>query len=627
MSYTYLLRFIGVGHLCMFLSLTVFAQSKDTLKSVTVYGLPEEKYLSGSSLQKLDSSLLAHSRSQNLGEILSYQLPVYFRAYGNGMSSGISMRGTAPQHTSVLWNGININSFSLGQADFSILPATAFDEVKIHEGAGSARYGSGAIGGSVLLNSGVSNKNYFAYTQNAGSFGRYFSSFTGSYSFNHWRFKTNAYNLVSKNDFIILSTGERQQHASFRQSGVLQDVEYQFSQAKTLSVHYWYHNANRDIQPNIGTYNSNDNQQDINHRLIVEYKSNSKLGLFSAHGGYINDGIIYDGGPTHIIRWITGAKHEFVFAKSFHAQASAEWNHIIGNIPNYENGHAQEDRYDFTASVQKNIGDRLSLAVNLRQPIVSGFNAPFLPYFGVDYSPLKRKDNELKLHGNISKNYRVPTLNDRYWQNAGDKNLLPEKSNAAEAGWTWRYKKFEINNAWFAQLVDNWIQWTPDATGNYRPKNIQQVLARGIEVKINAQQKIKNVVIIPMLTYQFTQSITTQAPSNQQYTINKQLIFTPRNTASAYIKALWNFYSFDISAQYNGIRFTDTSNSNVYAMPAYTLFNFSAGRNWIVHQHRFDVRFSVKNILNTDYQLYSGYAMPGRSYDLQINYQLNYKTN
>jgi len=59
------------------------------------------------------------------------------------------------------------NSFSLGQADFSILPATAFDQVKIHEGAGSARFGSGAFGGTVSsqLNSSSQNNSIFILTR------------------------------------------------------------------------------------------------------------------------------------------------------------------------------------------------------------------------------------------------------------------------------------------------------------------------------------------------------------------------------------------------------------------------------------------------------------------------------
>ncbi len=618
--------FLGCLSVCAFCC----AQSKDTvmLKSVTVYGLPDEKYLAGSSLILLDSSLKSNERSRNLGEILSLQLPIYFRNYGNGMLSSISMRGTSPQHTSVLWNGVNISSFSLGQADFSILPAAAFDEIKIHEGAGSARFGSGAFGGTVLLNSTAPSQiNSISFSQDAGSFGRYFSSVNGSWSANRWGFKTKLYNLTSENNFPVLITGERQPHAAFRQSGILQDVEYRWSTAKTLSLHYWYHDADRQIQPTIGQYNSVDNQQDRNQRLSIRYQSHSRLGLLSLNSGYVNDVIVYDGSASTVIRWISSARHEFVFLKTFHAQTGAEWNHIIGNIPNYQNGHAQEDRYDFTSSIQKNITDRISIAVNLRQPVVSGFNAPFLPYFGTEYAILKSINNDLKIRGSISKNYRVPTLNDRYWQNAGDKNLLPETSRAGEFGIDYRFKTFEIVNSFFAQKVNDWIQWVPEQNGNYHPQNIEQVLAEGVEVKLSLRQKINDVTIIPMLTYQFTKSITTQAPAADQYTIGKQLIYTPRQTASGYIQVIWRKFSSDISAQYNGTRFTDAGNTDAYALPSFALFNASIGKVWLSNQHRFDFRFSVKNIFNLDYQLYASRAMPGRNYNLQFTYQLNSKTN
>lgn len=593
-----------------------------------MYGLPDEKYLAGSSLVLLDSTLKAQGRSRNLSEILALQLPIYFRTYGNGMLSGISMRGTSPQHTSVLWNGINITSFSLGQADFSILPATAFDEIKIHEGAGSARFGSGAFGGTVLLSStSPSPNNFFSFTQDVGSFGRYFSSANSSWSKNKFGFKTKLYNLSSENNFPVLLTGERQPHAAFRQSGILQDVEYRWSSAKVLSLHYWYHNADRDIQPTIGLYNSPDNQQDRNQRLSIQYQSNSRLGLLSLNGGYVSDIIIYNGSVSDVSRWIGSAKHELLVAKTIHMQLGADWNHIVGTIPNYENGHATEDRYNFTASIQKNINERFSVGLNLRQPVVSGFQAPFLPYLGMEYALLKTDSHNLKLSGNISRNYRVPTLNDRYWQNAGNKNLLPEVSRAGELGINYRFKNFEIRNALFSQRVDDWIQWIPDDSGNYRPKNIQQVLAQGMEAKLSIREKINGVIIIPMITYQYTKSVTTKAPANEQYTVGKQLIYTPQHTASGYVRVVWKKISVDISAQYNGKRYTDSGNSEVFALPAVMLLNASMGKSWSCHQHQFDLRIAVKNMLNLDYQFYAGRAMPGRNYNFQITYQINPKHN
>jgi vitamin B12 transporter len=619
----------GIFFVCIIFScFHVWGQEADStmLDEVIVRGWPEEKYLAGSELIELDSSLMRREGSSHLGEVLSLRLPIYFRNYGNGMLSSISMRGTSPQHTSVLWNGISINSFSLGQADFSILPTVAFDEIKVHAGAGGARFGSGAIGGTVLLNSDATpTDNLIKFSQEVGSFGRYFTSLNGAWAANQWSGKTKIYRLTSENDFQILATGERQQHAAFNQAGVLQELAYRWSSSKSLSAHYWFHGADRQIQPSIGQFNSDDNQQDQSHRATVRFQSGSRYGFFSAFGGYVNDRIIYNGGPSQVVRWIAGSKHEFTFAQ-LHWQAGTEWNHIIGEIRQYQNGQAFENRFDFTASIQKNINDRLSLALNLRQPVVSGFVAPFLPYVGADYLIVKKIATEFKVRGNFSKNYRVPTLNDRYWQNAGDINLLPETTYAGEMGWTLKTNFFEMTNTWYTQKVDEWIQWVPQQDGNYKPRNIRQVVAEGFEIKIVSKLKTGDLHFTSGASYQFTKSTTQQAPANEQHLINKQLIYTPQHTSSAFGQLAWKTFSSDFSAQYSGLRFTTSDNSTTYALPAFVLINASVGKYWQMGHHRFDFSFSVKNILNAEYQTYEGRAMPGRNYNFQISYQLKTKS-
>jgi len=192
--------------------------------------------------------------------------------------------------------------------------------------------------------------------------------------------------------------------------------------------------------------------------------------------------IIYNGSSSNVIRWISSARHEFLFARTFHAQVGAEWNHIIGNIPNYENGQAKEDRYDFTASVQKKYQRTFFCC---RKSASTGgicFSAPFLPYLGTEYEILKSTNQNLKIRGSISKNYRVPTLNDRYWQNAGDKNLLPEASHAGELGVNYQFKTFEISSTFFSQKVDNWIQWVPDALETIVRKTFCRFLHKALKL-------------------------------------------------------------------------------------------------------------------------------------------------
>jgi iron complex outermembrane receptor protein len=610
----------------MLLAELCFAQKQDSivLREVTVFGQSDLKYLSGSAIHKVDSVLKQLENASQLNDVLSLQFPIYFRNYGNGMISGISLRGTSPHHTAVLWNGININSFSLGQADFSILPSSAFDEVTLHEGGGSARFGSGAFGGTILLNSTTSiHPTGFSVSQQVGSFGRYFTSFRGIVQANRFTFKTKLYYQDLENDFEIKEAGRKQQDASINQKGILQDIHYFLSDEKSLSLNYWHHQSDREVQPTIGQLTSNNTQLDKNHRLNLGYTSRSNIGLLSVNGGYVQDVIVYNGDGSKISRWISRASYEFDFFKKGRWQVGGEWSHIKGKVRNYENGEAVEDRYDFIISLVNPFSERLSFSANLRQPIIQGFKAPLLPYVGAEYQVINDK---FKVVGNVSKNYRAPTFNDRYWQNAGSRNLLPETSYAAEFGYQFNFRKFSIYHHGFIQQMEDYIQWIPDEQGNYRPRNVKEVNIKGTELKIGYQKQLSRVKISSHLSYQFVRSVTTKAPVTESYSIGKQLIYTPKHTASAYVNAAYKKYLFSLTLQYAGKRYTEFSNEDLYALEPYALVNIHVSKFWLVRSHRFDLSVAIKNITNIQYQMYSGLAMPGRNYTAQLTYQLNHKT-
>jgi iron complex outermembrane receptor protein len=615
---------LGICLLILSCANTLRAQRDSLLlKEVTIYGLPEEKYLAGSSIEKVDSSLQKTYSSNHLGEVLSYQLPIYFRNYGNGMISGISMRGTTPQHTAVLWNGININSFSLGQADFSILPMIAFDEIKVHEGGGSARFGSGAFGGTVLLNSTSQQPNLLAIKQEVGSFGRFFSSVKASFKNNKLSSSTSLYRLQSKNDFPIQGVDERQQHASFYQQGIVQNLQYDISANKSFGLHYWFHDADREIQPPVGKVNSTDEQQDRNHRLSLSYQQNTRLGLSRLTGGFVDDVIVYNGSKSEILRWIASANHQYTFQKQWHVQFNTEWNHIIGKIKEY-GGEPQEDRMDVAGSVQKQVKNH-SFSFNLRQPFISRVHAPLLPYLGANIMLVDGAKQKLILTANVSKNFRAPTFNERYWQSAGRVDLLPETSHAAEAGLSWNAGIIKLTSKGFYQIIDQWIQWVPDGDGNYRPENIKQVKIRGSESSIELQGSVGVFSFFLKSSYQFTRSTTSKTVSSDAASIGKQLIYTPLHTATSMLTTRMNNWSLNVFAQYSGKRFTEASNDELYSLAPFVLVDISAGRKFMIKRSDFDVQFSIKNVFNTNYQLYAGRAMPGRYFNLQLNYQLKHK--
>ncbi len=592
------------------------------LKAVTVYGLPEEKYLAGSRVLQLDSTLRRQQISSHLGEFLSFQFPIYFRNYGNGMSSGISMRGTSPQHVAVRWNGININSFSLGQADFSLLPAVAFDDVKVHVGGASARFGSGAFGGSVLLSSANDQNHPVSFIQEMGSFGRYFTSLRGAFGVGKLSSSSSFYRLQSKNNFPIPGSDERQDHASFLQQGFIQHLQYNLSASRILELNYWYHDADREIQPTIGSANNTDTQADRNHRVSFSYVQNNRYGLLKVGGGIVDDKIIYNGMKSEIFRWITSASHQYTFSNRLNVSLNAEWNHIIGKMEAYGTSEPVEDRIDLSGSMQKSFR-KVSIAFNLRQPFVSSLSAPLLPYLGVDVVLVENALQRLTLSANGSRNFRAPTMNDRYWLDAGRKDLQPESSYAAEVGLHWRYQALTFNASGFGQRIDEWIQWVPEASGVYRPENVKKVSINGFETGVEGFYTAGEYVLRGKINYQFARSITKETHAADQSAIGKQLTYTPVHTVSATIGSTFKTWSSSFFLQYSGTRYTEASNSAVYALDPFVLVDFSIGKLWTPKRHGVEFQLQVKNLLNTNYQLYSGRAMPGRNYSIKVLYQLN----
>ena len=141
----------------LFLVFSVFGlgpiQDTVSLEQVEVYAPALDRFAQGQKLMNFDSKVLEAYSARSLGDLLQEKSPVFIRQYGAGMLASPSFRGTSAGHTAIFWNGLPVNSPSLGQSDLSILPVEAIDQVQLHFGSSGALVGNEAIGGSLHLNS------------------------------------------------------------------------------------------------------------------------------------------------------------------------------------------------------------------------------------------------------------------------------------------------------------------------------------------------------------------------------------------------------------------------------------------------------------------------------------------
>ena len=66
------------------------------------------------------------------------------------------------------------------------------------------------------------------------------------------------------------------------------------------------------------------------------------------------------------------------------------------------------------------------------------------------------------------------------------------------------------------------------------------------------------------------------------------------------------------------IKYMNDEEFFAYQLPAYMLHHVSFGKQL----HRFRIEFKINNLLNTDYQTILWRAMPGRSYEIYLEFKL-----
>lgn len=626
---------LGVLFLLLWFTNELRAQKQQdsipVLREISVQGNFEKQFLPGNNIILPKAKTIDFYKGDNISEILKQNSSIYFKEYGNGMLTTIAFRGTNASQTAVLWDNFNINSFTLGQTDFSLLPSQAISEISIIPGSGSSMGGTGAFGGVVLLENPLhfKPKNKLSIGQQIGSFGLLNSHLNANGSNGKWGYDTRLYWGKAENDFEILQTGKIQDNASFNKWGINQSIGYKFNDSQKLKLAVWYNDNFREIQPPIGSNRSINEQTDQNLRTHVNYKKTGEKSSLNIGTGYFMDEMEYrlDQAIFHnkVDRWESFADYKYHFSSHHQVKFSTRYNYINAKNQNYKEGSATEERYSFGALFKGEIWKRIDYALHLRQQVVPGVNIPISPYAGISNQLLNADKHFMELKLNSSYNYRLPTLNDRFWNGAGNPELNAETAWNKEASihstHKWNKSKANFSVTAYHNEVDNWIQWVPDENNQWRPRNIKEVLAKGIETVAAVYFPIYNELFCELdLKYSYTESMVVESETNPNE-IGKQLIYTPLHKASASISFLWRKFSLHSFHQHTGKVYTTNSNSEIYALEAFLLSD--VGLDW--KNTQWTIAVQAKNITNSTYQLYSGYAMPGRNYQISMQYNLNLK--
>lgn len=621
---------INIG-LCLMASVAA-AQQNDTLflKEVAIYGVPITTYAAGSKIEKVQSG----DEVATLSDGLTGENSIYLKTYGNNQLSTIAFRGTTASQTAVIWNGININSPTLGQTDFSLIPMFLFDDVSLHYGTASSLYGSDAIGGSVVMTQApVEFKKEAAYSlyQHVGSFGRTGTGLRGNYGDDRWQFRTKLFGSYIKNDFPYASPAvgyrKRQTHASVRNYGGDQQIHFRISERQQLSAEVMYTYNKREIQAAVTNDNANEIIRDSNTRASLSYQNDARFGMIKTTLAYVFNDQRFTDDET---RQVTSDQYAVVITldktigQRLHWRSGINYNYFLANAKNYGK-EISDSRVDAFVNFRYAVLPRWNISANLRQSFYKEEHAALSPTIGTELHLLNQDRQKLLIRAQVARGFRVPTLNDRYWIPGGNPDLKPEDAIHTEGGVQWarvapRFKT-TCEVTYYQSWLDEMIVWRQDIF--WSPENLQKVHIHGIEFSSKAETDLGEVKVVGGLKYSYTRSINKIGLTATNLSIvDKQLAYTPIHQAGGFSSSSYKTWMLDIGYNFVGKRYTTLDNAENLSLKPYGLLNASVNKKFQFESWSFTTKATVNNIMNVYYENLKNHALPGRNYLLSLLFKI-----
>jgi len=526
----------------------------------------------------------------------------------------VSFRGTGASQTAVIWNGININSQLNGQTDFNTISVRNYDAIILRSGGGSVPYGSGAIGGSIHLNSNLKFKNHFSNSIaiGMGSFLTASSHYKGSYGTDRLNVSFGLEHHTSKNDHLYLGTnGKRNENGAFENLNLNLNLGYYLNKKNLLKIFQNNYIGERDFSGTIFAP-SNDGYKDDHNRSMLQwhYTHNRFKSILS--GAYLYERYRYF--PNN-----QNASFSFGDANTSIVKYDAEYffndhlklNAIVTN--NTVSGHgtsipaSQRNSVATSILLQQQCSERLHYGVHLKQEWTENYEAPLVYAFDVAYD----WSSYATLKVNASKNFRIPTYNDLYWLGQGNPDLNPETALQGEVVQELNYRDWSFSATAFYIKTKDLIQWKPGANGVWRPQNVNATVNQGVELRLGYAKQWKQKELRVQGDYGYTRA--------EDQDTKFQLLYVPLHKANASLayryRRLTGYYQFS---------WTDRvflTADEAQFLPAYDVSN--VGIKYALYSDKkstYTMGFRVNNVYNESYQLVFSRPAPNRNFKIQFTF-------
>ena len=478
------------------------ASSVFNLDDVVITGTRTEKTIVNSPVltRLITAAQLQRNDFENIMDALQFNIPgMQFNSDPRG--DNIKIQGLENDYILILVDGERLSTTPGGPIDFERMSTSNIRQIEVIKGAGSALYGSSAIGMIVNIitktplrqTEGWVKARYSRFNDLLidGSFGTCYKNLSSQTLFN--RNSTDGYDLTPESPEAY--TKQPQANMTFEERLVWTRRGTKISAAGTL----YFNNVKN---PPLSTKNTHYRSHNITARAGLEQQLGKFNNLkFNYYGDFYTRSTVFERldsvgknatcdiqtlrltdvyTPLENLQWVGGT--EFNWIRNY-------------NIMQYGEDQKIRKMNDFNAFVQ---GDwelpyNWEVVAGLRYTHHSVFGNAFTPKLNLMYSP-----GNLKLRAGYSRGFKAPDATELYSDfmmgsvshNIGNPNLKAEHSNYFSLSAEYMFRNFNISAEIYQNSINDKIQSAYvnviDADGvmstEMRYSNVDKVRIRGVEI-------------------------------------------------------------------------------------------------------------------------------------------------
>ncbi len=665
-------RLLTFAFLFIGCTLALFAQSETDsvrhLREVTVTrDAKRTQNRSTSPIQIIDSEKLATLNALQISDAVKHFSGVTVKDYGGiGGLKTVSVRSLGANHTAVSYDGIPVSDVQTGQIDIGRFSLENVDNISLSIGQTDNIFQPARMFASASVLNIQSQKPTLPNNQSisgktgvkTGSFGMFNPAFllnskisesvsaslSGEWLSAHGKYPyTLNYGVIGK-DSSSLETRKNTDVKNLRLEGT---VFTNFSAKSKGYLKGYFYNSERGL-PGATIYYNTENfssQRIWDNNLFaqahfetqflpkLDFQANAKYNRAAMR--YLDPAIPNSDGKLEN----NYAQQEFYASASalyrlFNKLSFSASSDLIFNTLNADlNDFAYPKRTtSLSAIAAKFTSERVLATASLlytqtfetvKFGDASKNQSKFSPYVSISIKPFETADFRLRaFYKNI---FRLPTFNDLYYTQIGNRKLKPEDANQFNLGATYTFsnKHFidfllitadvyhnKVENKIVAYPTKNIFEWTM--------LNYGIVEINGIDLSADAVFNLSQKTKINIGgTHTYQRALNKTDTESRSY--GHQIPYTPRVSGSAKAGLQTAWFSVNYTLIWSGHRYAVNQNFRENRVEGFADHSLSVAKDFSLKTSTLSANVEVLNLTNNNYEVVRYFPMPGRAFRATIS--------